>query len=146
MFWFKKKKEEQVLDYELDDVLNRNLMSDEDYDIDDFQTDRPIDLTRVNLGLLPINWDINDEPKTKEYLRDCKSLNENATLRDAIETIIKAQIEHIAMDCPDERSATLSRGSINGLCLLKERLQENSNIYDESEVEVEAPDAEKIFE
>jgi len=105
-----------------------------------------IELTRANLNLLPVNWDLDDEPKSKEYWMECKNLNENTTLHNEIELIIKAQVEHIAMNCADNRSADISRGSINGLCLLKERLQQFENEYKQTLLVPEVVDQSKVVE
>ena len=94
----------------------------------------PVDLTRQNLGLIRLDEKyVVDLEKYDDdsYLQKSKQLLESDMFKDEIKRIIFEQMHKIAMDSPSWESNLLARGTINGVCLLQERLQLYNGTYEQ---------------
>lgn len=96
----------------------------------------PIDLTRENLKLTPltIDYENNLEKYDKEdYLVYAVDILENPMFQEEIKRIVFEQVNYIATQSPTEQSSLLARGTINGVSLLKERIMQYREIFEQKQ-------------
>lgn len=108
---------------------------------------RPVDLTRENLKLNPVNWkmDLNDRLKEdKEYASEAQNLLRSNVLKREIDEIIRNEVEYIAQKARNEQDMLLSRGTINGVSYLKERLEKIVFEYKAKQMEETMSDEDKF--
>lgn len=59
----------------------------------------------------------------KQYLRDAESLWANPVFHNEINRVIRRQLEFIGTEAESDRQADVGRGTINGVTLLRERIE-----------------------
>lgn len=97
-------------------------------------TSDAVNLTRENLGLIRLDEkyvvDL-DKYDDDSYLRKAKDVLDNPMFSDEVKRIIFEQMHKIALDSPNWESNLIARGTINGVCLLQERLELYNGMYEQ---------------
>lgn len=72
-----------------------------------------------------------DNDEQKRFEARCYELNQDKVLQEIIQTIIDRQVNFIAKEARDMDLVSFGRGSINGVCLLKEEIERLASLHAE---------------